>query len=132
MLKKGILNPQINNSLSKMTHLDTMLLADAAMPLPKNVERIDLAYTLGNPPLLPVLEGILEACIIEKVYVAEEIQKASPELFAQYQKTFLGIPLVTIPHEEILEKTADIRVAIRTGENRYHYASVLMVCGCPY
>lgn len=46
MLKNGILNPQVNCALSKMTHLDTMLVSDAAMPLPQNAERIDLALSL--------------------------------------------------------------------------------------
>lgn len=88
MLKNGILNPLVNCALSKMTHLDTMLVSDAAMPLPQNAERIDLAFTLGIPPLLPVVEGILEECIIEKVYMANEMKQYSPDLFAEYEKLF--------------------------------------------
>lgn len=134
MLKKGIINPQVNNALSKMTHLDTMLIADAGMPIPKGIERIDLAFTLGEPPLIPVVEGILDACIIEKVYMAEEMKSHSPDLFAQYGKLFgsLGIPVECLPHSEMLQSAQQIKVSIRTGENRYHYSSVILVCGCPY
>lgn len=134
MLKKGIINPQVNNALSRMTHLDTMLIADAGMPIPRGSERIDLAFTLGTPPLIPVVEGILDACIIEKVYMAEEMKSHSPELFAQYEKLFgsLGIPVECIPHSEMLQSSQQTKVSIRTGENRYHYSSVILVCGCPY
>ena len=104
------------------------------MPLPQRAERIDLAFTLGIPPLVPVVEGILEECIIEKVYMANEMQQYSPELFAQYEKLFAArqIPIECIPHTQMLEMTAECKAAIRTGENRYHYSSVLLVCGCPY
>ena len=134
MLKNGILNPQVNCAQSKMTHLDTMLVSDAAMPLPQNAERIDLAFTLGIPPLVPVVEGILEECIIEKVYMANEMKQYSPDLFAEYEKLFAArqIPIECIPHAKMLEMTAECKAAIRTGENRYHYSSVLLVCGCPY
>ena len=81
-----------------MTHLDTMLVSDAAMPLPKGVERVDLAFTLGIPPLVPVIEGILEECITEKVYIANEIEKASPALLEEYRKLFGDIPIELIPH----------------------------------
>jgi len=132
MIKKGILNPQINHALSKMTHLDTMLISDAAMPLPRDVERIDLAFTLGTPPLVPVIEGILEECIIETVYVAEELKTAAPLLVEEYRKLFAAVPLKFIPHAALCEMSGSAKVSIRTGENRFHYSSVLMVCGCPY
>ena len=132
MIKQGILNPAVNNALSKMTHLDTMLVSDAAMPLPKGVERVDLAFTLGTPPLVPVIEGILEECIIEKVYIANEIEKASPALLEEYRKLFGDIPIELIPHEKLCEMSENSRVCLRTGENRFHYSSVLLVCGCPY
>lgn len=132
MLKNGILNPAVNNALSNMTHLDTMLVSDAAMPIPDKVERIDLAYMLGIPELVPVIEGLLEACIIEKVMIASEIKEASPELLNQYRILFKEIPIELIPHQEMLKKAHDAKAVIRTGENRYHYSSVLLVCGCPY
>ena len=66
MIKKGILNPAVNNALSKMTHLDTMLVSDAAMPLPKGVERVDLAFYSGNPPLVPVIEGSWKNALLKK------------------------------------------------------------------
>lgn len=132
MLKKGILNPAVNQALSEMTHLDTMLVSDAAMPIPEEVKRIDLAYIPGVPELVPVIEGLLEACIIEKVLIAAEIEEASPALLQQYRTVFQDIPIELIPHEEMLQKTHETKAVIRTGENRYHYSSVLLVCGCPY
>lgn len=132
MLKNGILNPAVNHALSKMTHLDTMLVSDAAMPIPDDVERIDLAYMLGIPELVPVIEGLLGACIIEKVIMAQEIKDASPALLDQYRILFKDIPIELIPHQEMLKSVHDAKAVIRTGEHRYHYSSVLLVCGCPY
>ena len=59
---------------------------------------------------------------------------SSPDLFAEYEKLFAArqIPIECIPHAKMLEMTAECKAAIRTGENRYHYSSVLLVCGCPY
>lgn len=132
MFKQGIINPQINHAISQTAHLDTVLVTDAAMEMPKGVERVDLAYMLGIPELLPIVKGLWDVCLFEKVYVAEEIKTASPQLFAEYEKLFSGVPIECVPHAELLKMTPSAKVAIRTGEDKYHYSSVLFVCGCPY
>ena len=43
MKKNGILNPQLNRVISEMGHRDMLIIADAGLPIPKEVERIDLA-----------------------------------------------------------------------------------------
>lgn len=132
MLQKGIINPHINYELARLCHGDKLLLADAGMPVSAEAARIDLALTLGDPELPKVLRVLMEQMLVEKVFIAEEIKEASPALYAEYEKMFAGIPIELIPHREMLKAKEDVNATIRTGDNRYHYASVILQAGCPY
>ncbi len=59
MKKEGILNPQLNRVISEMGHHDMLIIADAGLPIPKEVERIDLALKCGNPSFAEVLPVVL-------------------------------------------------------------------------
>ena len=75
MKKNGILNPQLNRVISEMGHRDMLIIADAGLPVPKEVERIDLALKCGTPSFAEVLPAVLFELQIEEAYVAEEIKK---------------------------------------------------------
>ena len=60
MLKTGILNPQIANVLASTGHKDMIVVSDAGLPIPKGVERIDLAWKANEPGYIEVLEEILK------------------------------------------------------------------------
>lgn len=132
MFKQGIINPKVNYSLSKLCHQDKIMVSDAAMELPVDLNRIDLAFTPGIPEIRSVVKGILDQCIIEKVYMAEEMEEASPDLFHAYVELFEDIPIEIVPHTEFCEIAGTVKAAIRTGEFYYHYSSVILVSGCPY
>ena len=38
MLKGGILHPQLANVLARLRHMDTLVIGDAGLPIPKGVE----------------------------------------------------------------------------------------------
>ena len=135
MLKSGILNAQLLRVLGEAGHTDLLMLSDAAMPIPMDKERVDLAIINDLPRQLTVLKAIVEQLQIEKVYIAEEIQQVSPN-YCRKVTGFLqraGIPLAFIPHEALKEKSRgrDVRACIRTGE-RTSYSTMILQVGVPY
>ena len=135
MLKKGIINPAVNYNLSLLTHMDKFLVSDSAMELPVEMNRIDLAFIPNVPDVITVTQGILKECLVEKIYMAEEMKEVSRELYDTYLELFKAydVPVELIPHEKFCQLTNhDVRFTIRTGDSRYHYASVILQSGCPY
>lgn len=135
MIKRGIINPQVNYNLSLLTHMDKLLVSDSAMELPKEIDRVDLAFVPNVPDAVTVTRGILEDCLIERAYMAEEMKEVSRELYEEYVELLSAnnVPIELIPHSEFCKLTRqDVRFAIRTGDSRYHYASVILQAGCPY
>jgi D-ribose pyranase len=46
MLKTGILHPQLARVMAELRHMDMLVIADAGLPIPKGVERVDLGWKL--------------------------------------------------------------------------------------
>lgn len=135
MFKNGIINPQVNYNLSLLTHMDKFLVSDSAMELPKNMTRIDLAFVPNVPDVITVTKGILEECLIEKAYLAKEMMEVSKELYDAYCELFAeyDVPIEQVPHSEFCRLTnEEVRFTIRSGDSRYHFASAILVSGCPY
>ena len=131
MLKEGILNPQIAKVLADTGHKDYLVVSDAGLPVPKGVERIDLAWKKNEPEYLPVLEMILDKIVVEKAYLANELKTISPEMHKKILERLKGIEIEYIPHIELKGKTELARAIIRTGEFT-PYPSVVLVAGCAY
>ena len=79
MLKTGIFHPQLLRVLGEIRHKDLLVIADAGLPIPKGVERIDLGWKQGSPGYLEVLEEIAKVLVIESALFAEECHEASPD-----------------------------------------------------
>ena len=135
MLKGGILNAQLLRVLGEAGHTDLLMLSDAAMPLPMDKERVDLAIINDLPRQLTVLKAIADQLKLEKVYMAEEIVRVSPNYYRKASGYLEreGIPLELIPHESLKAKShaPEVRACIRTGE-RTSYSTMILQVGVPY
>lgn len=131
MLKDGMLNPQIAKVLADTGHMDMIVVSDAGLPMPMNVERIDLAWKPNNPRYLPVLEEILGEMIVEKAILAEELKTVSPEIHTEILKLLKGIEIKYVDHVQLKDITKSARAIIRTGEFT-PYPSVVLIAGCAY
>ncbi len=132
MLKTGILNPQIANVLASTGHKDMIVVSDAGLPIPKGVERIDLAWKANEPGYIEVLEEMLKYIVVEKAILAEELKVVSPKMHEKILETLpKGIEIEYVPHVELKETTKSARAIIRTGEFT-PYPSVILVAGCAY
>jgi D-ribose pyranase len=128
MKKIGTLNQPISEVIAGMGHLDTLVIADAGLPIPLETQRIDLALTRGTPGFLETLRVVLEELQVERAIVAEEMISTSIEIYEQLQKMLPGILIETISHTEFKNRTKSARAVVRTGEFT-PYANIILVAG---
>lgn len=132
MKKGGILNPHINRLITETGHTDYIVVTDAGLPIPENVNtRIDLALKEGTPKFLETLDTVLSELIVEKIILAEEVKSISPSMHEEILKRFPTIEVEYIPHIEFKQETTKARGLIRSGEFT-PYANVILVAGVAY
>ncbi|MBA7556560.1 D-ribose pyranase [subsurface metagenome] len=126
MKKNGILNPQLNRVISEMGHRDMLIIADAGFPIPKEVERIDLALKCGTPSFAEVLPAVLSELKVEEAYVAKEIKEKNPQTLNLISSLIGEVKFIT--HEELKELSKQARAIVRTGECS-PYANIILISG---
>lgn len=126
MKKSGILNPQLNRVISEMGHRDMLIIADAGLPVPKEVERIDLVLKCGIPSFAEVLPAVLSELKVEEAYVAKEIKEKNPQTLNLISSLIGEVKFIT--HEELKELTKKARAIVRTGECS-PYANIILISG---
>ncbi len=131
MKKQGILNPQLSRVIAELGHTDALVIADAGLPIPAGVERIDLALVGGIPSFMDVLDAVLNEMQVERVTIAREMQNKSPQLYAQIGSTMKTCPVREVPHEEFKLLTAKARAIVRTGEFT-PYANIILYSGAVF
>jgi D-ribose pyranase len=128
MKKIGILNQPISATIAGLGHTDTLVVADAGLPIPAETQRIDLALTKGIPSFLDTLRTVLVEMQVEKAIVASEMLEVSPYIYEAVKKFLGDVPIETVSHGEFKERTRSARAVIRTGEFT-PYANVILVSG---
>lgn len=128
MKKIGVLNQPVSAVIAGLGHTDTLVIADAGLPIPPETQRIDLALTAGIPTFLDTLRTILSEMQVERAIVAEEMLNISPGVFQQIEDLLGDVHIETIPHLLFKEKTRSARAIIRTGEFT-PYANIILVAG---
>lgn len=129
MKRTGILNSDLSAVLGYMRHTDCLTVGDCGLPVPENVECIDLAVKLGLPGLMDVLTEVQKDLKVEKMVLAEEIKTQNPGVHAQLLDLFAGVPVVYVPHTQFKQMTADSKALVRTGEATA-YANVILQSAC--
>ena len=131
MKKNGILNPQLNRVISEMGHRDMLIIADAGLPIPKEVERVDLTLKNGIPSFTEVLRAVLSELEVEEAYVAKEIKEKNPQTL-NLVSSLIGIGEVKfITHEELKKLSKQARAIVRTGECS-PYANIILISGVTF
>ncbi len=128
MKKTGIINAPISAVIAALGHMDMLSIADAGLPIPQEVQRIDLALTQGIPGFLDTLRVVLSEMKVEKVIIAEEMKEISPDMLNEIQGLIGDIPVDFVPHPDFKELTKSSRAIIRTGEYT-PYANIILVSG---
>src|SRR5258705_7977633 len=93
MKKTGLLNQPLSAIIAGLGHLDTLVIADAGLPIPAQTQRIDLAVSAGLPPFLDVLQAVLGEMQLQSAIIAKEMSRRSPEMQAALLKLLGDIPV---------------------------------------
>ena len=120
-MKKGnCLNSEISYEIAKMGHFDQVTIADAGLPIPLGVKRIDLALCPGVPSFEQVYRLVLEEMHIQKIYISKECEEENRKFYdlicADAER--LNVELVEVDHSTLKEMTKKSKAVIRTGECR--------------
>jgi D-ribose pyranase len=127
--RSGIINGALAGAIARLGHTDELLICDSGMPLPPEVQVVDLAFLPGTPSFAAVLNGILDEIAVEGATAAEEIHTANPACGTLLSER---LPELTyVPHEELKRRSHRTRLIVRTGEAQ-PYANVILRCGVTF
>lgn len=129
----GLWHPRLAEIVARLGHGDTLVVADAGLPVPAGVETVHLGWWRGEPRMPPVLRAVLAELVVESAVVAEEAR--DPGLLGALldgpEAALAGLPVDRLPHAEFKRRTAAASAVIRTGDDT-PYANVLLVAGVPF
>ncbi|RDY27620.1 D-ribose pyranase [Romboutsia weinsteinii] len=128
MKKSVLINSEISSVIAKMGHTDMLTICDSGLPIPKNVERIDLALKHGIPTFLDTLDTVLEELQVEEIVIASEIEEVSNEMYKEIEKRFENVKITKVAHEEFKVMTKESMAIVRTGEFT-PYANIILKSG---
>jgi D-ribose pyranase len=136
-MKSGrLLNSELSAVIARMGHTDSLVIADAGLPIPVGPMRIDLALTRGVPSFRVTFETILEELRVERIILAEEIQTRNSAqlddimktLSAYRDRTGASVEVVFVPHKAFKQRTGAALAIVRTGECT-PYSNVILHSG---
>lgn len=131
MRQQGLLQSELLAVIARLGHGQTLVIADAGLPIEPGSCRIDLAVRPGLPGILPVLEVVLSAGVFQAATLASELP-TSNAAFAREIGEQLGTLVVDyVPHEEFKRLVGGALAVVRTGEYT-PYANVLLHAGVPF
>ncbi|SDM29832.1 D-ribose pyranase [Halarsenatibacter silvermanii] len=132
-MKRGeLLNSYLSGLIADLGHKDKIVIADAGLPVPDRVEKIDLAVSCGLPGFIGTLKAVLSEYQIEAGIMAEDIKAENPRILDETLKILPAeIEPEYISHKEFKRLTEDCRAVIRTGECS-PYANIVLVAGVTF
>ena len=71
---------------------------------------------------------VVEELFVEKIIVAQEIDRYSPQVLEAIQKLLPDVPVEKIPHVEFKRQSGSAKAIVRTAEFT-PYSNVILVAG---
>lgn len=139
MKKTTLLNAPISSAIARLGHGDSLCIGDAGLPVPKGVDKIDLALTVGVPSALQVLKAVAREMCVERAVIASELRDDQPEFHAELRKALNAISesqskdvqIDVVSHEDFKRETVHCQTAVRTGECT-PFANVILYSGVTF
>jgi D-ribose pyranase len=126
MIKSGILNPQINDLLSRIRHTNTLVISDRGFPFWPMIETVDISLVDDLPTVLQVLQSIRPNFIFGKAWMAREfLQHNTKQTQAAFASALKGIPVAYEKHVEFKKRVPAAIGLIRTGDT-VQYANMIL------
>jgi len=127
MKKSGLLHPALLRAVARLGHTHTFVIADCGLPIPRDLEVIDLSLVFGIPRFVDVVDAILEEVVLEGGIAAEEARGTDVGEWLNDRVESIQY----VPHEELKHLVRDAEFVVRTGETT-SYANVILRCGVPF
>jgi simple sugar transport system permease protein len=117
-------------AVATLGHTDVLLVTDAGFPIPREANRIDLAFYEGKPDVLDVLRVLREEVFVEEVHFAGEVVTHNPALYRALQEIFTGsgATFQRTTHEKLIAETAPRAKAIVRSGSFNPWANIALVC----
>jgi D-ribose pyranase len=139
MKRNVLLNSHLSSLVARLGHKDEFTLADAGLPVPMGIKRVDLAVSAGVPSFLEVLDALGSECVVEAVILVEELRDKNSafhkliltKLHEQERSQGKAISIQYLPHERFKERTGNSRAVVRTGEVT-PFANCILVAGVAF
>ncbi|MDL9993530.1 D-ribose pyranase [Bacillus stercoris] len=128
MKKHGILNSHLAKLLADLGHTDKVVIADAGLPVPDGVLKIDLSLKPGLPAFQDTAAVLADEMVVEKVIAAAEIKASNQENARFLENLFSKQKIEYLSHEEFKLLTKEAKAIIRTGEFT-PYANCILQAG---
>jgi len=128
MKKTGLLNSALSEAIASLGHQDALVIGDAGLPIPEGPRRIDLAVAPDVPSFEHVLRATLSEMQVERVMLADETLRVSPQIARLVTELLPDTPIEYLPHETLKRHTGTARAMVRTGEFT-PYANVILIAG---
>ncbi|KJJ41197.1 ribose ABC transporter [Bacillus subtilis] len=128
MKKHGILNSHLAKLLADLGHTDKIVIADAGLPVPDGVLKIDLSLKPGLPAFQDTAAVLADEMVVEKVIAASEIKDSNQENARFLETLFSKQKIEYLSHKEFKLLTKEAKAIIRTGEFT-PYANCILQAG---
>jgi D-ribose pyranase len=126
MLKTGILNPHVNNLLSRVRHTNTLVLADRGFPFWPEIETVDISLVDDVPTVLQVLAAIRANFVVGRAWMAKEFLSRNPKTTqARFATALRGVRLQHEPHAYFKKRVPQAIGLIRTADTM-PYANMIL------
>jgi D-ribose pyranase len=131
MKKSGVLNHRLSDVIARMGHTQRLVVADAGLPIPPGVERIDLAVTAGLPGMINVARAIAAELHVEEIVIAAESVERDQSLADELREIFPSAAFSTVPHATFKVMSEEAVAIVRTGEC-VPYSNVILISGVTF
>ncbi|HDR1288474.1 TPA: D-ribose pyranase [Pasteurella multocida] len=125
--------------MATLGHTDSLTICDAGLPIPKQVERVDLALSAGVPSFLQTFHAVVTEMFVERAIIAEEIKEKNPKILTALlnslaqleQQQGNQIEVQYVSHDMFKTYTHASKAIVRSGECS-PYANIILYSGVPF
>lgn len=139
MKKNALLNAPLSQVIATLGHTDSLTICDAGLPIPKQIERVDLALSAGVPSFLQTFHAVVTEMFVERAIIAEEIKEKNPKILTALlnslaqleQQQGNQIEVQYVSHDTFKTYTHASKAIVRSGECS-PYANIILYSGVPF
>lgn len=116
MKKSGVLNANLMYELTKLRHLDKLVICDAGFPIPKGATVVDVSLVPEIPTFMQTLKAVLNEMIFEEYIIFNFMKVHNKEYYDEVKEMFVNQKSSEISMEDFIEVSKEAKLFIRTGE----------------